>query len=108
VCANEEQAAVFWIDVAIKAALIGLLLLAVVQPDLPQFEGKAMTGRAIVWELGEYFTFIRGSDEEATAYTDTLGDLTLGTTGSLVAALLTITVGWPNGGRDASASRPAL
>jgi hypothetical protein len=36
-----------WIDVAVKAALIGLLLLAVLRPDLPQFEGKAMTGRAL-------------------------------------------------------------
>jgi hypothetical protein len=197
----------FWVDAAVKAALLGLLLLAVVQPDLPQFEGKAMTGRAlsyplataivpvawwlvrrrrgrpvdypyaadillvlpflidvlgnaldlydsiswwddanhfvnwgllvaafgqlllrlpvgrlaaaglavgfgaltaIIWELAEYFTFIRGSAEEETAYTDTLGDLALGTTGSVVAALLTVTVGRRNGRRDASASRPPV
>jgi hypothetical protein len=30
----------------------------------------------------------------ATAYTDTLGDLTLGLTGSVVAATLTVTVLW--------------
>jgi hypothetical protein len=29
-------------DLAVKAALVGLLLLAVARPDLPQFEGKAM------------------------------------------------------------------
>jgi hypothetical protein len=29
------------------------------------------------------------------AYTDTLGDLTLALTGSIVAALLTVTVLWP-------------
>jgi hypothetical protein len=29
---------------------------------------------AILWEFAEYFTFIRGSPELATAYTDTLGD----------------------------------
>jgi hypothetical protein len=195
---------VFWIDAAVKAALLGLLLLAVVQPDLPQFEGKAMTGRAIVypfstvivpvawwlvqrrrgrpvaypydmdillvlpflidvlgnaldlydsiswwddanhffnwgllvaafgrllvrlpvgrletvgiavgfgaltaivWEVGEYFTFIRGSDEETTAYTDTLGDLTLGSTGSIVAALLTVTIRRRGRRRNATASR---
>jgi hypothetical protein len=178
------------IDLGVKAALLGLLLLAVVKPDLPQFEGKAMTGRAIayplstvivpvgwwlvarhrgrrtdypyvldilivlpflidtlgnaldlydsiswwddlnhlvnwailvaafgqlllrlpvapwamfglavgfgavtaiLWELAEYFTFIRSNpDEYRTAYTDTLGDLTLGLTGSVCAALLTV------------------
>jgi hypothetical protein len=175
-----------WIDIAVKAALIGLLLLAVLRPDLPQFEGKAMTGRAltypiaalvvpvawwlygrkrsdgypyaldilltlpflidvagnaldlydsidwwddanhfvnwglltaafgqllvrlpvgrlaavglmvgfgavtaVLWEFAEYFTFIRNSPEQATAYEDTLGDLGLGLTGSLVAALVT-------------------
>lgn len=43
---------------------------------------------AIGWELAEYVTFIRDSPELATAYEDTLGDLALGTTGSLVAAFL--------------------
>jgi hypothetical protein len=183
----------FWIDVAVKAALIGLLGLAVAFPDLPQFEGKAMTGRAlaypistvivpvawwlvrrrrgrpveypyaldillvlpflidtlgnaldmydsiswwddanhlfnwgllvaafgqllvrlplgrltaaglavgfgavtaILWEIGEYFAFIRDSPEEETAYTDTLGDLALGLSGSVVAALVTVTLAW--------------
>jgi hypothetical protein len=176
------------IDLAVKGLLLGLLLLAVVQPDLPQFEGKAMLGRAltypiavfvvpvawwlvqrrrgrpvaypyaldvlvtmpflidtagnaldlydsidwwddlnhlvnwglltagfgqlllrlrltpalvfglcvgfgaataILWEIGEYFAFIRNSDELDTAYTDTLGDLTLGLSGSVAAALVT-------------------
>jgi hypothetical protein len=31
--------------------LVGLLLLAVARPDLPQFEGKAMTGRAIGYPI---------------------------------------------------------
>jgi hypothetical protein len=183
--------AVFWLDLATKAALVGLLLLAVLKPDLPQFEGKAMAGRAatyplaavivplgwwlwgrrearhypygldillvlpflidvvgnaldlydsidwwddfnhflnwgllvaacgqflvrfplgkvntaalmigfggvtaILWELGEYFTFIRGGPEERTAYTDTLGDLSGGLTGSTIAAVLTVTLVW--------------
>ena len=42
---------------------------------------------AILWELAEYLTFIRGSEEEATAYTDTLGDMTLGLLGSTVAGV---------------------
>lgn len=41
---------------------------------------------AIVWELAEYVAFIRNSPELATAYEDTLGDLALGTLGSVVAA----------------------
>jgi hypothetical protein len=181
----------FWVDLTVKAALIGLLLLAVLMPDLPQFEGKAMTGRAltyplaavvvpvgwwlygrrhsdrypyaldillvapflvdvagnaldlydqidwwddanhffnwgllvaafgqllvrlpvgrvaavglgvgfgavsaVIWELAEYFAFIRDSPELETAYTDTLGDLTLGLSGSVAAALLTAWL-WP-------------
>ena len=41
---------------------------------------------AIVWELAEYVAFIRDSPELETAYEDTLGDLALGTLGSVVAA----------------------
>jgi hypothetical protein len=183
------------LTIALKALLIGLLLLAVLRPDLPQFEGKAMTGRAIgypiaalivpavwwilrrrgrrvaypyaldillvlpflidvvgnaldlydtlewwddanhfvnwgiltaafgqlllrlrlerwvvaglavgfgavtavLWEFAEYFAFIRNSPELRTAYTDTLGDLALGLTGSVIAAAITVTVLWPDG-----------
>ncbi|GAB3684074.1 hypothetical protein [Angustibacter aerolatus] len=45
---------------------------------------------ALVWELGEYVTFLRDSPELATAYTDTLGDMTLGTLGSLLAGLVVL------------------
>jgi hypothetical protein len=185
------QRPVFWVNVAVKAALIGLLLFAVARPDLPQFSGKAMGGRAltypiaalivpvawwlasrrrrreypyaidillvlpflidtagnaanlydtiewwddlnhflnwgilvaafgqfllllrlgpvttgglaigfgavtaILWEFAEYVTFIRGSPEIGTAYTDTLGDLALGLSGSAVAALVTVARAW--------------
>ncbi len=51
---------------------------------------------AILWELGEYFAFIRNSPELATAYTDTLGDLALGLSGStLTAAIAVIVLGQP-------------
>ena len=179
------------LTLGVKAALVGLLLLAVLVPDLPQFEGKAMGGRALtypiatlivpvawwlvrsrrgrsvsypyaldvllvlpflidtggnaldlydsiswwddanhfvnwglltasfgelllrlpvgrlevaglaigfgavtaaLWEFAEYFTFIRGGPEERTAYTDTLGDLALGISGSALAALVYATL----------------
>jgi hypothetical protein len=51
---------------------------------------------ALLWEFGEYLTFIRFNEEEfRTAYTDTLGDLALGLGGSVVAAVLIVTVLWP-------------
>ena len=47
---------------------------------------------AILWELGEWYTFIRHGTELATAYEDTLGDEALGSAGALSAAL--IFLGW--------------
>ena len=43
---------------------------------------------AILWEVGEYFAFIRGGSELATAYTDTLGDEALGLMGAALAGLV--------------------
>lgn len=43
---------------------------------------------AIGWEIGEYYAFIRGGTELATAYTDTLGDEVLGTLGATLAGLI--------------------
>lgn len=186
------------LNYVVKFALIGLLLFAVLNPDMQQFQGKAMTGRAltypialivvplavrlirrrhpeieyphildillalpflidtagnaldlydtidwwddlnhflnwgiltaafgqlllrfpygrwntaalavgfgavsgIVWEIAEYFTFVRGGPEEATAYTDTLGDLALDLGGALVAAWLTAWVLRPRLGEE--------
>jgi hypothetical protein len=183
----------FWLNLAVKAALVGLLALAVVRSDLPRFHNKAMAGRAltypfaalivplgwwivrrrggssrypyaldilivlpflidmagnalnlydtvtwwddlnhlvnwalltagfgqlllrlplgrltvgalavgfgavtaILWELVEYVGFIRHSPELATAYTDTLGDLSLGLLGSFLAAVVTAWLLWP-------------
>jgi hypothetical protein len=51
---------------------------------------------AVLWEFTEYITFIRTNEEELrTAYEDTLGDLALGISGSIVAAVLTVTLLWP-------------
>ena len=43
---------------------------------------------ALVWEVGEWWTFIRHGTELGTAYEDTLADMVLGTSGSAAAALL--------------------
>jgi hypothetical protein len=47
---------------------------------------------AILWEIGEYFAFIRNSSELATAYTDTLGDLALGLSGSTLTGVIAVIV----------------
>jgi hypothetical protein len=39
------------VDVAVKAATISLLLWAVLNPDLPQFTGKAFTSRALAYPV---------------------------------------------------------
>lgn len=43
---------------------------------------------AILWELAEWYAFIRHGTELATAYEDTLGDMMLGTLGALIAGVL--------------------
>ncbi|GAA0235931.1 hypothetical protein [Cryptosporangium japonicum] len=45
---------------------------------------------ALLWELGEWYAFIRHGTELDTAYEDTLGDMTLGTCGAGVAVLVLI------------------
>jgi hypothetical protein len=59
---------------------------------------------AILWEVGEYFAFIRGGSELATAYTDTLGDEALGLMGAALAGLVVALVARHRGratrGRD--------
>ena len=67
---------------------VGLLLAGPAR--LPRWALLLMVGGlgailAIGWEIGEYFAFIRAGTELATAYTDTLGDLALGTLGALAA-----------------------
>ena len=61
---------------------------------------------ALFWELSEYYTFIRGGTELATAYTDTLGDMAGGTLGALLAGLV-VTVLRAHRGPDDTA-RPGV
>jgi hypothetical protein len=49
----------------------------------------------IVWELAEYWAFVRRSPEFETAYEDTIGDLTLDLLGCMSAALITVWFLWP-------------
>jgi hypothetical protein len=71
---------------------LGLLLTRDLRPDWAMVLLVTGLGAilAIGWELGEWFTFIRHGTELDTAYEDTLGDLTLGTLGSLTAGLLLV------------------
>jgi len=39
------------VDLAVKLTTVGLLAWAVLNPDLPQFQGKAFTGRAIAYPI---------------------------------------------------------
>ena len=70
----------------------GLLLITYAPPVPPWAVFGLVLGFGavthILWELAEYVTFIRGGPEEDTAYTDTLGDLTLSLSGSVVGALI--------------------
>jgi hypothetical protein len=50
--------------------------------------GYAVTS-AVLWEFGEFLTFVPNSPEAATAYSDTLGDIALGMVGGLVGAVVT-------------------
>ena len=43
--------AILFLDVAVKVALSALLLYAVANPDLPQYSGKAMLGRALTFPI---------------------------------------------------------
>jgi hypothetical protein len=83
-----------FVNWALLTLAIGQLVLRFGLPRVETFVILVGFGAfaAIVWELGEYVTFIRNSDELDTAYTDTLGDIALGLIGSIVAALATATV----------------
>lgn len=88
---------IWWWDDANHFVNWGLLTAAfmlVTRPvGLPWWNALALgagfgAATAIAWELLEYFAFIRNSPELETAYTDTLGDLSLGLSGSVVAATI--------------------
>src|SRR6478735_3815941 len=69
-----------FVNWALLSSSVGVALLRTRLQPLVLFGLVAGFGgvTAILWELGEYFAFISNSPELATAYEDTLGDLTLG------------------------------
>jgi len=85
-----------WFDDAAHLVNWGLLTaaLAVVLPRALPTWVRVLLGAgcgclaALVWEVGEFLTFVRGGPEEGTAYADTLGDMVLGTTGAVLASAL--------------------
>jgi hypothetical protein len=81
---------------------VGLLLLRIVRAS-SAVVGWLVLGLgallAILWELGEWYTFIRNGTELATAYQDTLGDEALGAAGAALAG----TIAWL-AGRSRSAA----
>jgi len=88
---------VVWFDDWMHLMNTGLLAAALVLLTLPRsaslpsvLERALAFGAtaAIAWEVGEYFAFISKSTERRFAYTDTLGDLALGTLGAVVAAVV--------------------
>lgn len=88
---------VAWWDDAMHFLLWGFLTAGALLAFAPRNLSRAVTAfvalgfgatAAVVWELGEYVAFVRNSPELQTAYTDTLGDLALGTLGALLAGLL--------------------
>ncbi len=87
-----------WALLSGAAALFLVRVRAAPWPAMALVIGFGAT-TAVLWELAEYFAFIRNSSELATAYEDTLLDLLLGLLGAVfasVGALLLLTRGPPS------------
>ena len=96
---------VVWFDDWMHFMNTGLLAAAFVLLTLPRDVGVGRVlerclafgaTAAIAWEVAEFFAFISRSTEREFAYADTLGDLTLGTAGAVVAAFL-VHAAWRRG-----------
>ncbi|WP_370619738.1 hypothetical protein [Mumia sp. Pv 4-285] len=96
---------VVWFDDWMHFMNTGMLAAAAILLTLPRSASFGATieralafgaTAAIGWELAEYFAFISRSAERHSAYTDTLGDLTLGLLGCVVAAVA-IHAAWRRG-----------
>lgn len=81
----------FW-NWGFLCAGVGLLLLRSPRVADPRVLAGLVGGfggvAIIIWEVGEYFAFIRNSTELDTAYTDTLGDLLLSALGGMTAGVV--------------------
>ena len=88
---------VLWFDDWMHFMNTGLLAAAFILLTLPREVGLGRVlerglafgaTAAIAWELAEFFAFLSRSTEREFAYADTLGDLSLGTAGAVLAALV--------------------
>lgn len=88
---------VVWFDDWMHLVNTGLLAAAFILLTLPRGVGLGRVVErglafgataAITWEVAEFFAFLSRSTEREFAYADTLGDLTLGTAGAVLAAVL--------------------
>lgn len=88
---------VVWFDDWMHFMNTGLLAAAFILLTLPRDVGLGRVlerglafgaTAAIAWEVAEFFAFISKSTEREFAYADTLGDLSLGTAGAVLAALV--------------------
>jgi hypothetical protein len=96
---------VVWFDDWMHFMNTGLLAAAFILLTLPRDVrfGRVLeralafgASAAIAWEVAEFFAFISKSSEREFAYADTLGDLSLGAAGAVVAAIV-IHSSWRNG-----------
>ncbi|UFN43118.1 hypothetical protein [Nocardioides okcheonensis] len=96
---------VVWFDDWMHLMNTGLLAAAFVLLTLPRDVGLGRVVErclafgataAIAWEVAEFFAFISRSTEREFAYADTLGDLSLGTAGAVVAAFV-VHASWRRG-----------
>lgn len=81
---------------ALLTAAVGLLLRCTTLPRVPCL-GLAIgfgATTAILWELGEYLSFVQNSTERFTAYRDTMGDQALGLAGSVLGGWLSTRQRW--------------
>ncbi|NYE36207.1 hypothetical protein F4692_001311 [Nocardioides cavernae] len=88
---------VWWFDDWMHFMNTGLLAAAFILLTLPRDVGLGRVlerglafgaTAAIAWEVAEYFAFISRSTEREFAYADTLSDLSLGTAGAVVVAIV--------------------
>ena len=88
---------IWWFDDWMHFQNNGLLVAAVLLLTLHHGASLAATleralafgvTAAVAWEIAEYFAFLSDATEKSGVYADTLGDLAMGTLGTVVAALV--------------------
>lgn len=106
---------VAWFDDAVHlvgTAVVSAVFVLLTQPDPRSYARAAEAAIAagvtasLAWELFEYGSFLTRSTEWTSAYSDTIGDLTLGWVGSLLGAVVVVSVARASRRRRTRAPRP--